>query len=351
MKVVGIQLREVARRFGVQSCEGRPALRQNAGTGILSDGLRVFPCPLRRRRCDATDPGHGAHVDRRRPVRGVDLPVERRQGNLRKQALDERYCAKPLVVLQVQCAKRSAYALPELVLLLPARATLRADVPRQLLEIMHDRALVSGFVGRTVAPPVLAACEQPTAVLARAGGPRHVPECLDLAMPDPLRAVSRGNGMRDESIPNGTAHPLPGVIQRSDGRPRHERRVSVYKDDEVVRRRTDRRRLTLPATRDPLKERVVIDHRLVDPASGVAGTPHGVRGQERQQVRAAPQVAGAARLRHEALHRADGDVEARRQERTSTASVNGSCRGRWRLPSRRRSRKSCIGRYSFSSGA
>ena len=102
--------------------------------------------------------------------------------------------------------------------------------------------------------------------------------------------------MRDESTPNGTAHPLPGAIQRSDGGPRHERRVSVHQDDEVVRRRTDPRRLTIPAARDPLKERVVIDHRPVDPTSGVAGAPHGVRGQERQQVRAAPQVAGAARL-------------------------------------------------------
>ena len=214
-------------------------------------------------------------------MRSVDLPAERFGRDFREQALHERDGAQALVVPQVQFTEVPFHTAPEFVLL---AGVSRADMPRQLLQVVHHRALVARLVGRGVAAPLLAARQQIPAVAPRPGRPTHLPERTHLPVPDGLRFVAGQAGGLDEPRPYGIAHAQPCGVKRGDGRFGQVPCVRAHLHHKVIRHRPDAGRLGRGDAADPSVEPVVSDIGLDDAATGLRRAVHRMGGEKGQQV-------------------------------------------------------------------
>src|SRR5690606_33005622 len=113
---------------------------------------------------------------------------------------------------------------PERVLL-DALALGRADVPRELLELGHHRALVAGLLGEPVRPPLLAALEQ-AEVAFRARHPDELPEPARLAIPDRAGVPAEpGRQLGEVRVPHRVARALPCLAERALRRLRGRGRI------------------------------------------------------------------------------------------------------------------------------
>ncbi len=133
---------------------------------------------------------------------------------MRKEALDQRHGAKPLIFVELkgiaaffvdmrfECA-------PKLVLLF---AFARADEAGQFLPVAHQHAMVAAFDRGAMRAPILALIE-PNVVIALAGiwtdDPSCFPEPGDLSIPDALGAVTLARNGCDKALPDALGEAVP----------------------------------------------------------------------------------------------------------------------------------------------
>ena len=264
MQVVSVQLGEAPGRLRVQTRKRRVLHRERIARRALPHSRSVISRLVGPDLHYALYPGHGADINRRRPVRSFDPPAERFGRDLREQALHERDGAQALVVAQVQFTEVPFHTAPEFVLL---AGVSRADMPRQLLQVVHHRALVARLVGRGVAAPLL---NEPTC--------RSQMACVSLP--------ARKAGL-EEPRPYGIAHAQLCGVERADGRFGHVPCVRAHLHHKVIRHRADAGRLGGGDAADPSVEPVVSDIGLDDAATGLRRAVHRMGGEKGQQVRAA----------------------------------------------------------------
>ena len=234
VQVVAVQSGEVSRRPLVQAREGRPALGQYATRPEFLHGFCILAGRFRRGANHTSEPGRRADVHGRRPVRRIERPTQRccRPG---EQPLHHCDGAQSFIVPQLQGAQAFPDSIPEAVLVLPRVSVLRANVPGQLLQVVHDRTLVARLIRWTVAPPALASRQQSSSVKGIPRGPGDLPESADLPLPDPVRSVSGVTGVGHEAGPDRVAHAPPGDIESVGASAGDRPHVPVHVGDEVVR--------------------------------------------------------------------------------------------------------------------
>src|SRR6185295_12979618 len=116
-------------------------------------------------------------------------------------------------------------------------------------------------------------------------------------------------------------------------------------EGEAVGNGADPGRLPGAPAPHPAEHGVILKHRADDARAGALRPLDCVGGEQGEQVRAAPEVARAARLGDEGLDRPNRQLEVQRHGRTSTAALN---RSRGSVSSR--SRKAWTGFQSSGSG-